>query len=79
MGLGEGGAWTNPVGRKFSGHRPCTLAVCGQFSPSWGLLLSSYRHGGVLLSVPGFWHLGEWPLLPSLPGLGHEPKLRRLC
>lgn len=36
MGLGEGGAWTNAVGRKFSGIGPARWLCVWTFQPQLG-------------------------------------------
>lgn len=62
MGLGEGGAWTNSAGRTSLGTGPARRCVW-TIQPQ-GLLGAdlTHRHGGVLLSVQGFWHQGELAL-----------------
>lgn len=61
MGLGEGGAWTNPVGRRFLGIGPARRCV-------WtmpGLLGAdpTHRHGlGGAFECAGFWRQGDLAL-----------------
>lgn len=68
MGLGEGGAWTNPVGRRFSAIGPARRCVW-TMQPQ-GLLGAdpTHRHGlGGAFECAGFWRQGGLALTRISP------------
>lgn len=62
VGLGEGGAWTNPVGRRSSGTGPARRCVW-TIQPQ-GLLGAdlTHRHGGSAVECAGRWRQGALAL-----------------